>query len=54
MKAKAVAAEADWILDLCPEAVDAGSQIIAQDPPEKIAKSKSSRTTPFLNNALRI
>jgi excinuclease ABC subunit A len=48
----AVAAEADWILDLGPEAGDAGGQIIAQGPPEKIAKSKTSRTAPFLRTAL--
>ncbi len=50
----AVAAEADWILDLGPEAGDAGGQIIAQGPPEKIAKSKTSRTAPFLKVALRL
>ena len=50
----AVAAEADWILDLGPEAGDAGGQIIAQGPPEKIAKSKTSRTAPFLKIALRL
>ncbi len=49
----AVAAEADWILDLGPEAGDAGGQIIAQGPPEKIAKSKTSRTAPFLKAVLR-
>ncbi len=47
-----VAAEADWILDLGPEAGDGGGQIIAQGPPEKIAKSKTSRTAPFLKTAL--
>jgi excinuclease ABC subunit A len=50
----AVAAEADWILDLGPEAGDAGGQIIAQGPPEKIAKSRISRTAPFLKIALRL
>ena len=49
-----VAAEADWILDIGPEAGDAGGQIIAQGPPEKITKSKTSRTAPFLKIALRI
>jgi excinuclease ABC subunit A len=47
-------AEADWILDIGPEAGDAGGQIIAQGPPEKIAKSKTSRTAPFLKTALRV
>ncbi len=50
----AVAAEADWILDLGPEAGNAGGQIIAQGPPEKIVKSKNSRTAPFLKAALRV
>jgi excinuclease ABC subunit A len=49
----AVAAEADWILDLGPEAGDGGGKIIAEGPPEKIAKCKTSRTAPFLKTALR-
>ncbi|BCX46984.1 excinuclease ABC subunit A [Haloferula helveola] len=44
----AVAAEADWILDLGPEGGAAGGRIVAQGPPEKIARSKQSRTAPFL------
>ena len=50
----AVAAEADWILDLGPEAGDGGGKIIAQGTPEKIARSKTSRTAPFLAVALRV
>ncbi len=50
----AVAAEADWILDIGPEAGDNGGLIIAQGPPEKVAKSKTSRTAPFLKTALGI
>ena len=48
----AIAAEADWIIDLGPEAGDGGGKIIAQGPPEKIAKSKTSRTAPYLAAAL--
>jgi excinuclease ABC subunit A len=48
----AVAAEADWILDIGPEAGDEGGKIVAQGPPEKIAKSKTSRTAPFLRPML--
>jgi excinuclease ABC subunit A len=48
----AVAAEADWVLDLGPEAGDGGGTIVAQGPPELIAKSKHSRTAPFLKRAL--
>jgi excinuclease ABC subunit A len=50
----AVAAEADWILDLGPEAGEGGGKIIAEGPPEKIARSKTSRTAPFLKAALRL
>lgn len=50
----AIAAEADWILDIGPEAGNAGGEIIAQGPPEKIITSKKSRTAPFLKTALRI
>jgi excinuclease ABC subunit A len=48
----AVAAEADWILDLGPEAGEGGGKIIAQGPPEKIITSKASRTAPFLRAVL--
>lgn len=50
----AVAAEADWILDMGPEAGENGGKIIAQGPPEKIAQSKTSRTAPFLKVALGV
>jgi len=49
----AVAAEADWILDLGPEAGEGGGRIVAQGPPELIARSKTSRSAPFLQRALR-
>ncbi len=48
----AVAAEADWILDLGPEAGDHGGTIVASGTPETVAKSKKSRTAPFLAAAL--
>ena len=48
----AIAAEADWVLDLGPEAGDGGGEIVAQGPPEKIITSKKSRTAPFLKTAL--
>ncbi len=48
----AVAAEADWILDIGPEAGEAGGRIVAQGTPEQIAKSPKSRTAPFLKIAL--
>ena len=48
----AIAAEADWILDLGPEAGEGGGKIVTQGPPEKIITSKTSRTAPFLRTAL--
>jgi excinuclease ABC subunit A len=50
----AIAAEADWILDLGPEAGEGGGEIVAQGPPEKIITSKKSRTAAFLKVALRL
>jgi len=49
----AIAAEADWVLDLGPEAGEGGGEIVAQGPPEKIIISKKSRTAPFLRAALQ-
>lgn len=49
----AVAAEADWILDLGPEAGEGGGQLVAWGVPEKVICSKRSRTAPFLQAALR-
>jgi excinuclease ABC subunit A len=48
----AVAAEADWILDIGPEAGEDGGEIVAQGTPEKVAVSKISRTAPFLKAVL--
>ncbi len=50
----AVAAEADRVLDIGPEAEAAGGILVAQGTPEKVAKSKTSRTAPFLGAALGI
>jgi excinuclease ABC subunit A len=50
----AVAAEADWILDIGPEAGENGGQIVAQGTPETITKSKTSRTAPFLKASLTV
>jgi excinuclease ABC subunit A len=43
---------ADWILDLGPEGGDAGGQIVAQGPPELVAKSKESHTGRYLRQVL--
>ncbi len=39
-----VIAEADWILDLGPEGGDGGGRIVAEGPPEGLAKARGSHT----------
>ena len=39
---------ADWIIDLGPEGGDAGGQIVAQGPPEAVAKCAASHTGRYL------
>jgi excinuclease ABC subunit A len=48
----AVAAEADWILDLGPDAGENGGTVVAKGTPEQIMKSKASRTAPFLRQVM--
>ena len=45
-------AEADYIIDVGPEAGNRGGQIVAAGTPEEVAKSKTSRTAPFLKEVL--
>ena len=45
---------ADWILDLGPEGGDKGGEIIAQGPPERVAKVPESYTGHFLAETLGI
>ncbi len=48
-----VIAEADWIIDLGPEAGDAGGKIVVQGLPTKIVKTKaSSHTAKYLHRSL--
>src|SRR5438309_10063686 len=49
-----VIAEADYIVDMGPEAGDAGGEIVATGTPEQVAKSRVSRTAPFLKKVLRV
>jgi excinuclease ABC subunit A len=49
-----VIAEADHILDIGPEAGSQGGEVVATGTPEKVAKSKTSRTAPFLASLLKI
>ncbi|MEI6376949.1 MAG: excinuclease ABC subunit A, partial [bacterium] len=45
-------AEADYIIDVGPEAGYRGGEIVATGTPEEVAKSKTSRTAPFLREVL--
>jgi excinuclease ABC subunit A len=48
-----VMAEADWIIDLGPEAGDGGGRIVAEGPPARIARAKRSHTGRVLSGFLR-
>ncbi len=45
-------AEADYLIDVGPEAGYRGGKIVAIGTPEEVAKSKVSRTAPFLRDVL--
>jgi excinuclease ABC subunit A len=45
--------EADYIVDMGPEAGAEGGEVVATGTPEQIAKSRVSRTAPFLREALK-
>jgi excinuclease ABC subunit A len=47
-----VIGEADYLIDIGPEAGEFGGQVVATGPPEEVAKSKLSRTAPFLRKIL--
>jgi len=44
-----VIAASDWVIDIGPEAGEKGGMVVASGPPVLVAKSKSSRTAPYLN-----
>src|SRR5205823_11415516 len=43
---------ADWIIDLGPEGGDAGGKIVAQGPPEEVARCADSYTGQYLGRML--
>src|SRR5436190_3610566 len=49
-----IIAEADYIVDIGPEAGADGGEIVATGTPEEVAKSRISRTAPFLRDVLRV
>jgi excinuclease ABC subunit A len=40
-----IMAEADWIVDMGPEAGDGGGRIVAQGPPAQVARNKKHSHT---------
>jgi excinuclease ABC subunit A len=46
-----LAAEADYLIDLGPDAGPAGGEIVAQGTPEEVAKTKSV-TAPYIAQTL--
>jgi excinuclease ABC subunit A len=48
-----VIAEADYIVDIGPEAGDEGGTIVATGTPEQVSQSRVSRTAPFLARVLK-
>ena len=47
-----VIAEADYVVDIGPEAGSLGGEIVAVGTPEEVAKNRLSRTAPFLRTVL--
>jgi excinuclease ABC subunit A len=44
-----VIAESDWVIDIGPGAGQKGGQVVAYGTPQQVAKSKLSKTAPFLS-----
>jgi excinuclease ABC subunit A len=47
-----VMAEADYLIDIGPEAGGDGGTVVAKGTPEEVVKVKASRTAPFLSGVL--
>ena len=47
-----VVAQSDWVIDIGPGAGDLGGTVVACGTPHKVAKSKHSRTAPYLAQSL--
>ncbi|MGI8891791.1 MAG: excinuclease ABC subunit UvrA [Chthoniobacterales bacterium] len=47
-----VIAEADYVIDIGPEAGSLGGEVVALGTPEEVAKNRLSRTAPFLREVL--
>ena len=49
-----VIAEADYIVDIGPEAGPDGGEVVATGTPEEVAQNRISRTAPFLRDVLKV
>ncbi|MFH8484205.1 ATP-binding cassette domain-containing protein [Streptomyces longisporoflavus] len=47
----AVAAGADWVIDMGPGGGDEGGRVVASGPPRVVARAEGSRTAPYLARA---
>ncbi|MFH8575165.1 ATP-binding cassette domain-containing protein [Streptomyces zaomyceticus] len=47
-----VVATADWVVDLGPGGGDEGGRIVAEGPPDRVARAAESRTAPYLARSL--
>jgi excinuclease ABC subunit A len=47
-----VVAQADWVIDIGPGAGEAGGRVVAEGTPATVARSRGSRTAPYLREAL--
>ncbi len=47
-----VVAAGDWVIDIGPGAGDQGGRVVAEGSPEAVARSRESRTAPYLRQAL--
>ncbi|MGY2275856.1 excinuclease ABC subunit UvrA [Pseudomonas azotoformans] len=47
-----VVAQSDWVIDIGPGAGDLGGKVVVSGTPQRVAKSKVSRTAPFLGREL--
>jgi len=49
-----VIAEADWVIDMGPEGGREGGTVVAEGSPARVAKSKKSRTAPYMQKILGV
>ena len=47
-----IVAEADYVIEIGPEAGDDGGEVVAACPPEQLLEKQQSRTAPFLKTVM--